>query len=66
MNKIKPRPTKPMDELPEWAYTKSEFEDICWSTAEIINGVRMVFDNKEYKRQKYYEQNSTMLKIGIL
>ena len=41
---IQKRNLYPMNELPQWAYTDDEWYEIEMKTADVVNGVRMMYD----------------------
>lgn len=41
---IQKRNLYPMNELPRWAYTNAEWYEIEMKTADVVNGVRMMYD----------------------
>ena len=58
-----PRVLVPMNNLPEWAYSYSEWQTIKQQTIEIQDGIRMMYDNERYKREKEMEG---MNRLGLL
>lgn len=64
--KIIPKPYIPMNELPEWAYTKTEWNQVEEQTMDIVDGVRMVYDYEEWNRLKYRDQNNSMDRLGLI
>jgi len=55
----------PMSELPHWAYTDSEWENILFHTVEIVDGTRMVYDKAAEARRKAEEQEAMRKQILI-
>ncbi len=61
-----PKPLMPLNELPRWAYTETEWETIQNQSMCIVDGVRMEYDYEEWERMKYKAQNSSMDRLGLI
>ncbi len=63
---IIPKPLKPLNEMPRWAYSEPEWCDVEDKTMEIIDGIRMVYDYAEWNRLKYRDQNKLLDSLGLI
>ena len=64
--KIIPKPLIPINELPRWAYSESEWTKIELQTMAVVDDVRMEYDYDKWARLKYKDVNGGMDRLGLI